>query len=562
VSGAGWIRRLVRLSAVALALGGGGAAGEASAATTLPTGPLRISVDRAPLTPPLPEGFVGVALETSTIPQWVGSATTAAQVNPVLVQLLRNLNPVGSPSIRIGGQSTDRSWWPVPNLSVPVGVTYALGTSWARAAALLAQRLDAQYVMSVNLEADSPRISQYEADELLRAIGPRYIKDFEIGNEPDLYTHTPWYRVKQGKQVPWYIRVGTPYFARPAGFNEADFLAEWKETLPFMPAGVPIAGPDTANAQWIRPFSTLLGQTRRIGMLDSHAYALFNCVSDPANPKYPSIPHLLELSAATRIVQGAGEFLPLARHAGIPFRIDEMGSVSCDGHAGVSNAFASALWVTDALFEAARAGVSGVNLHSFPNSDNGLFDLLDTPTGWIGDVHPIYYGALMFAQADPEGARILEIPSPAPSTLRIWATIGADHRVRVLIINVGSHQLVTIHAPKGFGTRDASVERLLAPSVSAVSGETIGGQTLQNTATGAVAAPTLQWARPRSTGYTVAAPAGSETLLTLSYRTKAPPAGGSHTTTTTKAGGASPARSSVLAGTGHRRSGRARSSAR
>ncbi|HLI61021.1 MAG TPA: glycosyl hydrolase family 79 C-terminal domain-containing protein [Solirubrobacteraceae bacterium] len=509
-------RALGLLAALAVLGAGGGAAASAASAQ-----PVWVGVDRAPVTAPLPQGFLGIALEVSTVPRWVGSATTPAQVNPVLVQLLRNLNPSGPYSIRIGGQSTDRSWWPVPNLTAPAGVTYAIGSSWAKAALLLAERLDARYVMGVNLEANSPRITQYEAGQLLAAIGRKYIRDFEIGNEPDLYTHTPWYRVQHGRRVPWYIRIGTPYYARPAGYNETDFLTEWQQTLAAMPSSVPIAGPDTASAQWIGPFSALMGKTHRIGMLDSHAYALFNCVTDPSNPKYPSIPHLLERAAATRIVRGASEFAPLAHHSGIPYRIDEMGSVSCDGHSGVSDAFASALWVTDALFEAARAGVTGVNLHSFPNSSNGLFDLADTRTGWVADVHPIYYGALMFAQADPAGARIIQIPSAYPSTLRIWATIGADHKVRVLIINVGSHQLVTIHAPKGFGSRDASVERLVAPSVSATSGETIGGQTLGNTTTGEVPTPTLQWARPQKTGYTVGSPGGSETLVTFSYRVKA-----------------------------------------
>jgi hypothetical protein len=523
------MQRGVRLIAVLVALLGCGV----TLAATASAEPVWVGVDRATLTSPLPDGFLGVALETSTVPLWVGSATTPAQVDPVLVQLLRNLNPVGPPSIRIGGQSTDRSWWPVPNLNDPAGVTYSIGSSWANAALLLAERLDARYVMSVNLEADSTRISQYEANQLLDVIGTKYIKYFEIGNEPDLYTHTPWYRVQNGKRVPWFVRIGTPYFARPAGFDEDDFLSEWQQTLAAMPTGVPIAGPDTASAQWIGPFSALVGETNRIGMLDSHSYALFNCVTTPSNPKYPSIAHLLTQSAATRIVRGATEFVPTAAHAGIPFRIDEMGSVSCDGRSGVSNTFASALWATDALFEAARAGVSGVNLHSFPNSTNGLFDLADTSSGWIGDVHPIYYGALMFAQADPEGSRILDIASPSPSTLRIWATVGQDHKVRVLIINVGSHRLVTIHAPYGFGSRDASVERLEAPSVSALTGETIGGQTLANTNTGAVPAPTLQWARPRAKGYTVAAPADSETLLTMSYRVKS---AGKTKTGTTKPG--------------------------
>ena len=35
---------------------------------------------------------------------------------------------------------------------------------------------------------------------------------------------------------------------------------------------------------------------------------------------------------------------------GATFRIDEMGSVTCNGHVGVSNTMASALWATGALF--------------------------------------------------------------------------------------------------------------------------------------------------------------------------------------------------------------------
>jgi hypothetical protein len=508
------LRRGGRLIAVLAALSGCAAAGASAASASAPW----VGVDRATHSAPLPIGFLGVALEVSTVPQWVGDATTPAQVNPVLVQLLRNLNPVGRPSIRIGGQSTDRSWWPVPKFSDPAGVTYSIGTSWANAALLLAERMDARYVLSVNLEANSTRISQYEAYQLMHVIGTKYIQDFEIGNEPDLYTHTPWYRVAGGKRVPWYIRSGKPYFARPSDYNEADFLAEWQRTAAVLPPNIPIAGPDTASAQWIGPFAALMGQTKRIGMLDSHAYALFSCVTDKSNPRYPTIPNLLAQSAATRVVGGASDFVPTAEHAGIPFRIDEMGSVSCDGRAGVSDTFASALWLTDALFQAARVGVSGVNLHSFPNSSNGLFDLANSASGWVADVHPLYYGALMFAQADPEGARLLTLHAQAPPSLRIWATIGRDHRVRVLLINTGPHRVVTIHPPTGFGQRDGSVERLLAPSVSAKTGQTIGGQTLAGTTTGDVPAPTLQTAQPRSNGYTIAAPAGSETLLTLRYK--------------------------------------------
>ena len=89
MSGRSAVRRAVGLVTALCVLLGSGAA----VASTAFAGPVWVGVDRAPLTSPLPTGFLGVALEVSTIPQWVGGATTPAQVNPVLVQLIRNLTP-------------------------------------------------------------------------------------------------------------------------------------------------------------------------------------------------------------------------------------------------------------------------------------------------------------------------------------------------------------------------------------------------------------------------------------------------------------------------------------
>ena len=59
----------------------------------------------------MPSVFLGLALEFNEIPGLSGP--TARSVNPVFVQLLRNLDPGGRLSVRIGGQSTDLVWWPV-----------------------------------------------------------------------------------------------------------------------------------------------------------------------------------------------------------------------------------------------------------------------------------------------------------------------------------------------------------------------------------------------------------------------------------------------------------------
>ena len=80
-----------------------------------------------------------------------------------------------------------------------------------------------------------------------------------------------------------------------------------------------------------------------------------------------------------------------------------MNSASCSGKQGVSDTFASALWVLDTLFNLAAVGVDGVNVHSLPGAAYELFTFQHTSSGWQAFVHPEYYGMLMFAQAFPPG---------------------------------------------------------------------------------------------------------------------------------------------------------------
>jgi hypothetical protein len=480
--------------------------------------PVRVLVDRGTLSQPLPAGFLGLALEYRTIPQWVGSTASPASVDPTLLGLVRGLDPQGRPVIRIGGQSTDRSWWPLPGVSAPTGVTYALTPAWTADAHALAQALDARMLLSVNLEADSPQVSGYEARRLVAGVGTPYVDGLEIGNEPDLYTTTPWYRVLDGRDIQWYQPTGEPVFSRAPGYDEADYLSEFARTLTAMPTGIPIAGPDAVSSSWLGSFDQQVSPYGPIQILDAHSYALLQCVTDPFSPRYPTVANLLAFRAWHNVLNGDFGAIALAHREGLAFRVDEMGSVSCDGRAGVSDTMASALWATNALFFAAREGVDGVNLHSFPGSTNGLFDLSDGASGWSAQIHPLYDGALMFQRADPVGARVLSLVDDAPSTLQTWATVSPDHRVRVLIDNEGGARQVTVHAPSGYGARPAEVQRLLAPSAAATTGLTLGGVRFDTTTTGRAPAPQLRLLKPGGSGYTVTAPAGSETLLTLTYR--------------------------------------------
>jgi hypothetical protein len=461
----------------------------------------------------LPSNFLGLALEFNEIPKLAGPA--AQSVNPIFARLVKNLDPAGRPNIRVGGQSTDRAWWPVRGMSQPLGVTYGLSTRWTAAARALAQVTNAQYLLGINLEADRTRISQVEAHGLVKGIGSHYIDALQIGNEPDLYTLVPWYRRQGGHPLPWYSHDGSPVFSRAPGYGPQSYVQEVTRTLRVVPR-LPIAGPETGNAPWADAFDRLLSPQSQVRMLTSHAYGLNQCIKDPSSPAYPTVPHLVSLAASRQEVSAIGPYVAAAHRNGAAYRIDEMGSVTCNGRRGVSDTLASALWVMDALFTMAGDGVDGVNLHTYPNSVNGLFDFSTAHGHPRARVHPLYYGALMFAQAAPAGSRLLRVVSSSQGPLRAWATLAPDHRVRVLLVNdsLSSSAETVVRTPGAPGP--ASLERLRASSAYATSGVTLGGRSFgAATGSGVLAAPVAQTVAPHAGAYALRLPSGSAALLTL-----------------------------------------------
>jgi hypothetical protein len=480
-----------------------------SVAGTLPAS---VSVASTPISRPIPSGFLGTAFEFGSVPRWVGHDT--AQPNPVLVQLIRNLAPTGRPVIRIGGLSTDHSWWPVRGMTQPPGVTYAVGPGWARSAAALARALDARLLLGVNLEADSTEVARTEGDQFLAMIGQRYVAALGVGNEPPLYTSVPWYRMKHDQLIPWYDPEGSEVFGRSLGWGPRTFLADYERILAALP-NVAIAGPDTQRPAWFAAYRPLLSPRSRVRTLVSHGYGLNNCISRPASPAYPSIPHLLGDYALHDLLGQLAPYIALAHRDRAAFRIDEMGSVTCNGRSGVSDTMASALWVAAALFSVAADGVDGVNLHSYPNLPNDLFDFSRSAGRWTASVRPMYYGALLFARAAPTGSRLLRLTLRGPAQVHAWATAGPGRVRHVVVVN----ESLTDNAGltlTGLTGGPAQVQRLAARSASATSGITLGGRTFgAATDTGQLPPPMPSAVVARHGAYRVRVPAASALVLTI-----------------------------------------------
>ncbi len=480
---------------------------------------ITVSVNGRPSSGPLANNYLGLALTYQGVERWAGSASHRA--DPVLVQLIRNLTPHGHPVLRIGGVSADRSWWPIKGYRKPVGIWYAITPALAASLRGLAQAAQARLILGVNLEADRPALVRVESHELVRRIGHRYIDSLQLGNEPNLYRTVPWYALLGGRPVPQYLNTGSPVYSRPPSWGPAAYADEIARLLPTLPR-LPISGPDASGpengaASWIGAFARFLHPPGRAITFTAHAYAAVKCVHDPAAPEYPSIPHVLALGASRDQLAGLQGFIALARSRGDGFRVDEMGTVSCSGLRGVSNSMASALWVLDGLFSMDRAGVNGVNLHAV-NGINALFIPRHVHGHWQATVAPWYYGALMFTQAAPAGARLLPVSDATHADTRVWATLGRDRAVRVLVINdsVDASARVRVRNPAGYGRQPATIERLRAPGGAyATSGVTLGGHSFGLTRTGVLPAPVTQRVRRRGGAYAVTLPPASAALVTL-----------------------------------------------
>ena len=459
-----------------------------------------LTIGRGTIGAPIPAGFVGLSMEYRGFVAYAGH--NPAAVDPAFVQLLRDISPK-RPVLRIGGDSTDWTWWPVPGVARPPGVKLDLTPALLRVAHKLATSLDARLILGVNLEAGSSQIAAAEAHAFDSIVGRGQVAALEIGNEPELYGSFGWYRSAAGLQVP----------GRPHGYGLPQFTQDFTNLSRAIP-GVPLAGPSSGSVHWLPQLGPFLGAEPRIRVATVHAYPLKHCVRS----NIVTLAQMLSDRASTGLAQSMAPLVIAARHHRVPLRVDEMNAVSCGGTRGVSNSFASALWALDTLFEMAKVGVSGVNMHTVPNTINEIIGPVGTGSSAAMRVHPEFYGMVMFAQAAPAGSVLLRVGSEPLPGVKLWATRAPDGRIRVVVINKRTRlpALVTLRIPAATGS--ASVEQLMAPSAGAQAGAELGGQSFgTQTATGLLAGTAANATLAPVAGgvYTVRVPAASATMLTL-----------------------------------------------
>jgi hypothetical protein len=378
---------------VAIATASSGSAARATPARvvrTLPsqTATVRIGAAAAVAPTPTAHGFLGIATSLSTIPGLSGPPTA---LDTPFIQLLKNLSPGAPPVLRIGGNSGDDSWWPIPGMKEPN--LYALSPQWGDRVHALLSALGGKAIIGVNLEMGPKvdyRIAKVEVADFNRYVGPGLIDAFELGNEPEFF----------------------PLSVVQKGGRGHDTIAAYGKLFSHVASelgGAPLAGPGSVGPVWLNSLGTVLGDLpSRLKLVTAHAYALMNC----SRLAHLSIPDFFTPASIQGLADSVHSMVEAAAVRGKPVRLDEINGITCGGKAGLSNTFGEALWALNVLPALWQAGVQGVNFQSIYGDHNQVIHASRSNHVWTVSVEPEYYGLLAFAQAAPAGSRLLSISSP------------------------------------------------------------------------------------------------------------------------------------------------------
>lgn len=440
----------------------------------------------------VPATFLGISHDWGDAEKMMGDPATGT--NPIYRKLINNLFAYGAgpPIFRVGADADDLTYLPDPPTT-------------AQTAPLLQLYKDigAKFYIGVNLRNSEVKIAIDQVKFFLQHLPADSLLAIEIGNEPDDYQ---------------FVK------ARPPGYTYGEFLAQWQEwqraiNAPGVAPGMKFIGPSFGGVQpWVWGLelgSFLHTNSSTLSVVSQHWYAGSACSGRAIPADY-----LLRDSSATSGARAIAPIVSQAHAAGLKIRMTEMNSIACNGQAGITDTFASALWAIDATFELARTGLDGVNFHMDTDDAYGafLFNVNNAAKPYIYSINvvrPEYYGLLFFQQAAPAGSKLLPVRLSTSANLKAWATIGPDKTVRVSLINKDRNTsgTVTINLG-GYGT--GTLVRLIAPLYQSKTGVTFGGQTFDGSPDGAAQGTSAyETVAPRDGVYSVPMPRTSAAYLTL-----------------------------------------------
>lgn len=416
----------------------------------------RVAVDTRAPGRPVPPWFLGLSMEWTSVAPFGGPARDG------VVALLRRVEAAaGAPlALRVGGASADESWWnPEHRRPRPANVLHDVDAPTLAALAGLARGLDAPVTLGLNLQSGDPANALALTRAAQRRLGAR-LDGLEVGNEPDLYT---------------VARTVGPVTVRRlrkrARYTPADYARDAGRYIDALDAGLParrrpriVVGGFAGKAGWAGVLPGLVAaHPGAVGAIAAHRYALAGCHLHPDAEALRA--DLLRTSTRERL-EGLGPLIALAHRRGLPLRVAELNSAPCGGAPRVSDTFAAALWLTDALFTLARAGADRADVHTW---DGAVYAPFQRRGGTVVARPPVF-GMLAFARAARRGSRVVPVSVEGNGRVRAWATTDRAGTVRVALIAATSAPRVPVRLAVGAGRPCATVRVTRAPSLAARAG--------------------------------------------------------------------------------------------
>jgi hypothetical protein len=388
--------------------------------------------------------FSGLGYEISS----VARPGLLSPANRVYVELVRTLGREGV--VRVGGNTADYARYAAA--ATPVSSPYGTMVN-DRALKELGGFLEAtgwKLIWALDLGRGTEEDAVAEA-KAVAAVALDRLLAFEIGNEPDLFSHEKH---------------------RPPGYGYEQWLADYrryKTALRAQLPGIPFAGPDAAGkTEWVSRFA--VDEGKDIVLLTHHYYR------EGQNPS-STIGKLLGVDP--KLQPQLDQLRAASQRCGVPYRICEVNSFSGGGRPGVSDSMASALWVLDYMFTLATNNCGGVNMETGVNQLGFISSY--SPIGDDEQGHysakPEYYGMLAFSVAGHGELLQTEVgPTTAEivKDIKAYATRSKDSALTITLINKGATGAILRLDTKS-SSRQASVIRLEGPAVDARTQVTLGG---------------------------------------------------------------------------------------
>jgi len=392
--------------------------------------------------------FAGLSYEKSKLYSPLFSAS-----NSDLIGMFERLGPS---VLRVGGNSVDRNVW-TPNGPGQTPGQIAPGDVDSLAAFVKAAGWQCLYGINLGgaaTGATTPALAAAEVAYAAQQFGSSLV-GIEIGNEPDLYGDSG------------------NYFA--GDWSLSQFLPLWdqfREAILASTPGVPITGPADASNEstWTVPFGKTATKSE-ITLLTQHYYR--------ANGQLPTSTAAYLITPDPTLIANLAILDAGAQSIGVPYRMSECNSFYNGGSSGVSDSYASSLWVIDYLFNCAQGGAVGVNFHG--GGDGPGYTPIADNDGTVVGARPEFYGILLFTLAG-QGTLYTAQISAGSLNVTAYAVGASSGGLNLIIANKDQTQNLHVAAqlPQSAGSATLVAMTQLtsgatAPGLSATSGVTIQG---------------------------------------------------------------------------------------